>query len=337
MNYFAKRLFRSGVTLYLVVTISFVLTRLMPGGPVDYMRGKIRASNPGLSTEEVNQMVQAYIGVRPDEPVWIQYINYLGRVLHGNLGESYETGTDVLSIYMHKLPWTLFVLGTALLVTFAISVTLGALLAYKEGSKLDVGVSSISIVMNSVPYYIAAIVLVAVFSTSLGWFPFESNYDSLTIDPGFNFEFMLSVLHHATLPMLSVIITGFGAQTLGMRGNSVRILGEDYIRVARLRMLPTDRIALKYVARNAILPIYTGFVIQIAFILGGSVILEQIFRYPGVGLEFFNAIQARDYPMMMGGFLIIAVAVVIAVFVADLTYGYIDPRASSGGGDREAY
>lgn len=336
MNYFLKRLFRSGVTLFFVIAITFALTRLMPGGPVDYMRGQLRAQNPNLSTEEINQMVQAYVGVKPDEPIWTQFFNYVTQILQGDLGTSTFYEQSVAEIYANAIPWTLFVLGTALLVTFAISVTLGALLAYKEGSKLDVGLSSLSIVMNSIPYYIAAIVLIAIFATSLGWFPFEGNVD-LGVTPGFNLEFMLNVLHHATLPMLSVIITGFGAQTLGMRGNSVRILGEDYIRVARLRMLPTNRIALRYVARNAILPIYTGFIIQIAFILGGSVILEDIFRYPGVGFYFFNGISSRDYPLMMGGFLIISVAVVIAVFVADLTYGFIDPRASSGGGDREAY
>ena len=122
-----------------------------------------------------------------------------------------------------------------------------------------------------------------------------------------------------------------------MRGNSIRVLGEDYIRVARLRMLPTERIALRYVARNAVLPIYTNFIIQIAFVLGGSVILEDIFRYPGVGFYFFNAISRRDFPLMMGGFLLISVAVVIAVFIADITYGLIDPRASVGGADNEVY
>lgn len=336
MNYYVKRLGRSLLTLVLVITITFGLTRLMPGGPVEYMRAQLRAQNPNLSTEEINQMVQAYVGVKPDEPLPIQYLNYVVQVLQGDLGRSTFYDQSVASIYANAIPWTLFVLGTALLVTFVISVTLGALLAYKEGSRIDTVVSSISVIMNSVPYYIAAIVLIAVFVTWLGWFPL-SGRSSIDIAPGFNIPFILDVTKHATLPMLSVILTGFGAQTLGMRGNSVRVLGEDYIRVARLRMLPTHRIALRYVARNAILPIYTGFIIQIAFILGGSVILEEIFRYPGVGFYFFNGISSRDYPLMMGGFLLISVAVVIAVLIADLTYGKLDPRATSGGGDSEAY
>jgi len=336
MNYYVQRVVRSFVTLILVITITFGLTRLMPGGPVDYMRAWLRQQNPTLSTEEINQMVKAYVGVEPDQPVYIQYFNYLTDVLQGDLGTSTFYDQPVAEIYARAIPWTLFVLGTALLVTFAISVTLGAFLAYKEGGWFDAGVSTVSIIMNSVPYYIAAILLIALFVTKLQWFPL-SGRSSINIAPGFNPAFIKDVVYHATLPMLSVIITGFGAQTLGMRGNSIRVLGEDYIRVARLRMLPTNRIALRYVARNAILPIYTGFIIQIAFILGGSIILEEIFRYPGVGFYFFNGISSRDYPLMMGGFLLISVAVVIAVLIADLTYGMLDPRASHGGGDREAY
>ncbi|WP_222914718.1 ABC transporter permease [Natrinema sp. SYSU A 869] len=336
MNYYVKRVIRSFVTLVLVITITFGLTRLMPGGPVDYMRAKLRKQNPNMPSEQIDQMVQAYVGVKPDEPIYVQYLNYVTSVLQGDLGESTYYNEPVVQIYAEAIPWTLFVLGTAMLVTFAISISLGALLAYKEGSRLDSVVSTVAIVMNSVPYYVAAIILIAIFVTNLGMYPL-SGRTSLGVTPGFNLPFIVDVLRHATLPMLSVIITGFGVQTLAMRSNSIRVLGEDYIRVARLRMLPTSRIANQYVARNALLPIYTGFVIQIGFIFGGSIILEDIFQYPGVGYYFFNAITARDYPLMMGGFLIISVAVVIAVTIADLTYGLIDPRAGAGGDSSEAY
>ena len=336
MNYYLKRVVRSFVTLLLVISITFGLTRLMPGGPVDYMRAKLRKQNPNMPSEQIDRMVQAYVGVKPDEPIYVQYVDYVVGVLQGDLGESTYYNEPVAQIYAEAIPWTLFVLGTALLVTFVISISLGALLAYKEGSRFDSAVSTVAIVMNSVPYYVAAIALIAVFVTKLGMYPL-SGRTSLGVTPGFNYPFIVDVLRHAALPMLSVIVTGFGVQTLAMRSNSIRVLGEDYIRVARLRMLPTSRIANQYVARNAILPIYTGFVIQIGFIFGGSIILEDIFRYPGVGYYFFNAITARDYPLMMGGFLIISIAVVIAVTVADLTYGLIDPRAGAGGESSEAY
>jgi len=336
MNYYAKRIVRSFVTLWSVITISFVLTRLMPGGPVDYVRAELRKQHPGASEQRINAMVQQYIGVKPDKPLHEQYVDYLFQVLQLDLGQSFFFDQSVSAIYAEAIPWTLFILGTALLISFLISVSLGALMAYMEGTRFDSVMSTVSIVMNSVPYYIAAIGLIAIFVTMLGWFP-SGGRSSLGTTPGFNIPFITSLLEHAALPILSVVLTGFGGQALGMRGNSISVQGEDYIRVAQLRMLPTHRIALRYVARNAILPIYTGFVIQIAFILGGSVILEEIFSYPGVGYYFFAGISARDYPLMMGGFLIISLAVVVAVFVADMTYGMIDPRASAGGEANEAY
>lgn len=336
MNYYLKRVLRSGFTLWAVVTIAFVLTRLMPGGPVDYLRAQIRQQNPSASEDYIRQQVQSYINIQPDAPIHEQYIEYIVGLTRLDLGNSVFFGRPVASIYAEAIPWTLFLLGSALTISFLISVGLGALLAYDQGSRLDYVMSTVSIVLNSVPYYVAAILLVAVFVTMTGWFPSSGPY-GIEQQVGFNLPFIVSLLEHATLPILSVVLTAFGGQALGMRGMSISVLGEDYIRVARLRMLPTHRIALRYVARNAILPIYTGFVIQIAFMLGGSVILEQIFQYPGVGYYFFSAISARDYPLMMGGFLLLSVAVVTAVFVADMTYGLIDPRAGAGGEASEAY
>ncbi|WP_008526856.1 ABC transporter permease [Halorhabdus tiamatea] len=308
----------------------------MPGGPVDYIRAQVRQNNPGATQDQINAMVQTYISIKPDKPVWQQYIDYMAQILNGNLGESVYYGRPVADIYAEAIPWTLFIMGSALFISFLISVTLGALIAYEQGTRFDFISSTISIVSNSVPYYIMAIVLIAIFTTKLGWLPANG---AVAIDktPGFNLPYVVSLLKHALLPILSVVLVGFGGRTLQMRGNSIRVLGEDYIRVARLRMLPTHRIALRYVAHNAILPIYTGFVIQIAGVLGGSVILETIFQYPGVGYYFFASIDIPDYPLMMAGFMIISLAIVIAVTVADLTYGLVDPRASAGGDASEAY
>jgi peptide/nickel transport system permease protein len=336
MNYYLNRVLRSFVTLFLVISITFGITRLMPGGPADAMRAQLRQENPGLSPEAIDQRVQAFVGVNPDEPIPVQYVDYMSRTLQGDLGESTTRNAEVAELYAEAIPWTLFILGTALLITFAMSISLGALLAYWEGGRFDSVVSTVSITLNSIPYYVAALVLIAVFATRFDMFP-AFGRRTLDTTAGFNLPFIVDVLRHGTLPMLSVIITGFGIQTLSMRSNSIRVLGEDYIRVARLRMLPTSRIANQYVARNAVLPIYTGFVIQIGFLFGGAIILEEIFQYPGVGFLFFDAISIRDYPLMMGGFVIIAVAVVIAVLAADLTYGLIDPRANLGDDSRESY
>jgi peptide/nickel transport system permease protein len=146
--------------------------------------------------------------------------------------------------------------------------------------------------------------------------------------------FLVDALWHAAMPIASFVVTTFGLQALAMRGNSIRVLGEDYLRVARLRGLPDRRIGIMYVGRNAILPLYTEFMIAIGFMFGGSIILEQIFSYPGIGFYLFQSISSRDFPLMMGTFIVITLSVTLAVYVADLTYGLVDPRA---GGDNESY
>jgi peptide/nickel transport system permease protein len=182
-------------------------------------------------------------------------------------------------------------------------------------------------------------VLAVVFVFLLGFqwelFP-TGGRTSIGVQAGFSVRFVLDALYHAALPVLSFVLTRFGFQALAMRGNSINVLGENYLRVADIRGLPGKRIALHYVGRNAVLPLYTTLMISIGTMFGGTVILEQIFAYQGVGYYMFQAIDARDYPLMMGAFIIITVAIVGAILFADLTYGWIDPRAR-GGGDRETY
>jgi peptide/nickel transport system permease protein len=235
---------------------------------------------------------------------------------------------------MEALPWTIFLSAVAMLITTVVGLTLGSFMAYREGSLFDVSLTIYSVVLTSIPYYVIAIVLLYVFGYQLAWFPTGGQMPP-DAQVGLNVEFVVGVFYYATLPILSMIIPGLVA--LGMRGNAIRILGENYIRVARLRGLSERRIALRYVGRNAVLPMYTGLMIGLGGLFGGSIILETIFQYPGVGYYTFKALQARDYPLMMGGFLLITAATILGIFVADLTYGWIDPRASSGGEGHETY
>jgi peptide/nickel transport system permease protein len=208
-------------------------------------------------------------------------------------------------------------------------------MAYLEGTRFDTSSYVVSMFLNSVPYYVAAIIFVYVVSIQLGMLPQSGRYAS-GLDPGLNLDFIVSALRHAILPIVSLVVTGFGGVAITMRGNAVQEIGEDYIRVAHLRGVPGKRIATRYVGRNAVLPMYTNFMISIGFMFGGSVILEEIFAYEGLGLYLLQAINARDYPLMMGTFLIIALAVLVCILIADLTYSKIDPRISDQG-SREAY
>ena len=329
------RVFQALLTVYVVVSFTFAMIRLLPGGPMDYLRGQLLQSSSGnVNMQQINQQVQVYTNIQPDQPIWQQYIDYVASVLSGDFGRSVIFSQPVVDILANALPWTLFVMLVSLVLTFAIGIVLGAVMAYNEGSRLDVGSTMGGILLNSIPYYVAGILLIYVLGYQLDYFPTGGRMNTDTL-VGLNYPFIAGALNHAALPIFSLVITGFGGWALTMRGNSIRILGEDFLRVAELRGLTSNRISLRYVGRNALLPMYTNLMINIGFMFGGSVILEQIFRYPGVGYYLYQSIGARDYPLMMGGFLVITITVAIGIFIADVTYGYIDPRA--GGEGSESY
>ena len=335
--YILKRVGQAFLTLISVITITFALVKWMPGGPADYIRAQVMRNrgSDSVSMEQLNTMVADYTNVDPSTPLHVQYFNYLTSVLQGDLGQSVWYNRPVADIIVEAAPWTIFLLTISILLTFAIGIVLGAVMAYLEGTSFDSSSTVVSMFLNSVPYYIAAIFLVYVFSIQLNWFPQSGNVSS-GLEPALTYEYVANVLHHAVLPIVSLVATGFGGAAITMRGNAIQEIGEDYIRVAHLRGVPGRRIAVRYVGRNALLPMYTSLMIAIGFMFGGSVILEQIFAYPGLGYYLLQGISARDYPLMMGGFLVIAVAVMVCILIADLTYSMIDPRVSDDG-SKEAY
>lgn len=334
MGYYLRRTVQAVLTLVAAVTIAFVLFRLMPSGPIEAMKNRLiqqaAASGTSVNVERINDMVELYTGIEPNQPIYIQYLNYLRDViLYQDFGESIRYSRPVFDILFAAMPWSVFISVYGLALGYTANILLGAMMAYKEGTRFDQTSTVGSILLNSIPYYVGAIVLLAVFSFNLEWFPTGGRYNTDLIK-GFNVAFMLSIVRHAALPILSSFIVGFGGRALAMRGNSVRILGEDYLRVARLRGISSTRIATRYVARNAILPMYTNLMIGISAIFSSSVILEYIFTYPGVGWYTYEALKARDYPLLMGSFLFFTTVTIIGIFVADLTYGIVDPRASTG-------
>jgi peptide/nickel transport system permease protein len=329
MNYYVNRFGQAILTSLSVITIAFFVTKWMPGGPMDYLKATLVQQNPGMSRREVNALIANYASINPSEPLYVQYVQYVFNLLQGDFGQSSWYQKPVATIMADALPWTIFLMTLATFTTFLLGVALGATMAYKEGSWFDFGWSGLSMLFFSVPYYITALILVFGLGYQLQWFPTSGAYDT-SIEPAFTLQFMKSVVYHLTLPYLSILLTNFGGWAIVMRSNSVSVLGEDYLRVARLRGLPDSRIALSYVGKNAILPLYTGLLIAIGFIFASSVVLEQIFGIPGMGFYLLQSMKARDDPLMMGAFIVITIAVVFALFVADLTYGMIDPRASKG-------
>lgn len=342
MKYYIKRVAQAIITIFAATTLSFVLYRLMPGGPIESLRQSILAGDrdfagggAGLTPEEVDQLIQLHIGIHPDQPLHVAYYEYMRDViLYQDFGTSISYREPVFDILFRAMPWSIFISVYGLLLGFAITIVLGAIMAYKEGGRFDKAMTVVIIVLDSIPYYVAALVLLSVFAFGLGWFPYGGRAypDS---DPGFNLYFMQGVLHHGALPILSGMVIGFGAGALAMRANSVRVMGADYLRVARLRGIKDSRIAIRYVGRNAVLPLYTGFMISLSTIFSSGVIMERIFTYPGVGWYTFDALIERDYPLLMGALIFFTVITVVCLLIADITYGLIDPRASVD--DKEDY
>jgi len=337
MMWFAKRVARSLFTILVVIHLSFVVIHYLPGGPLTYLRSQLETSGVTVGEAQMQAMAQSYLNMNPEEGLVTSYLDYMSSLLQGNLGRSISTGDPVIEILAQAIPWTVFLMFTAITISFTVGIALGSLMAYLEGSRFDSVATVVSICLNSVPYYLIGILLVYILGYIYGVFPISGKYAGTKVTAGLNLPFIMSVLYHATLPVFSWALYGFGGWALAMRGNSIRVLGEGYMRVGRLRGLPTHRLAINYVGRNAILPLYTNILIIIGSAFGGAVVLETIFVYRGMGYFLLQAVRANDYPLMMGSFILIVTAVMAALLFAELTYGKLDPRAQEGGANNEAY
>jgi peptide/nickel transport system permease protein len=331
-RYFLERTAQAIFTFAGAIVGTFVLIRFMPGGPIDFLRAQLaQQAGQQLSQEEIANRIELYTNIRPDRPMHEQFLSWVTGLVQGDMGQSMWYNEPVADIIGSALPWTIFVSICSLLVIYVAGILLGTVTAYIEGSKRDIGISVVSIVTTATPFYLIAVVLLWFLGYQWELFPTTGRYDG-SITPALSTPFVTSVLWHGTLPIASLVLAGIGRTLLNMRANSIQVLGEDYLRVARLRGLPTGRIATRYVGRTAFLPMYTQLMISIGTLFGSSVILEEIYSYPGIGYYLFRAVSARDYPLMMGAFIFMIFGVIIGVYIADLTYGFIDPRASTDGG-----
>lgn len=322
-----KRIGISIITVFMAVLLTFGILRAMPGSAIDGMARSL-AQAQSIPLEDAYNRIAAQINYNPNESLIDQLSRYLTGLLHGNLGTSmlYQNIT-VNEIVAKALPWTMFVLSISLLISFTIGLNLGAVMAWKRKSILEPIISVFSIISSAIPAFILAIILLVIFAFTLGWFPYNGAYDS-NITPGFNIEFILSVLHHAALPILTNVITSIGGWTLMMKGSSVNVLGEDYVNAAFIRGVSEKNIMKNYVKRNAMLPLITSLAMNFGFMLGGSTLIENTFAYPGMGYYIGQAAGQRDFTLMQGLLLVTAMAVIMANLVADLVYSKLDPRVN---------
>ena len=324
------------LTIWATTTLTFFLIRLMPGSPVELKIDELmQAANGAMTYGEARATVSSLFSIDLNAPLHEQYLSFMGNVLHGNLGSSFlSAGTSVTSIIVAVLPWTLFAVGTGLMLSFGVGVALGLLAAYRRNTAFDRVVTTAGSIVSSVPNYLLALMIVVILGSQLRLLPIASLRGAFSpgMRPGFTLDFIGDVLYHASLPIAVFFLTTIGNWILSMRSATLATLDEDFVVAARARGLPDGRITTAYVGRNAILPLVTQLAIATGFILGGAVVIEQIFVYEGVGLRLLAAINQRDYPLVQGILLLATTAVVVANLVADLLYSRLDPRIGRAGG-----
>ena len=327
-NYLLRRVLRALFTIFLMVSLSFFLFRLMPGSPIEVFIANL-VTQYNIPYAEAQQQAASLFSLDLDAPLYVQYFDYIGNLFQGDFGTSLiSRGTPVSALILRYLPWTLFSVGIALIISFTIGVLLGMLMAYRRNGVLDHVLTAFASLTTSIPQYLLAIILVVYLGVQWELVSLGAMRGSLSpgVKPGLNFAFFKDAFYHAALPMLTYVLGTMGTWMLTMRSSTEATLGEDYVAVARARGLPERRIATAYVGRNASLPLFTQLTIAIAFVVGGSFVLEFIFVYQGLGLVLLNAINQRDYPVMQGVFLVITTLVVVVNLLADLIYARLDPR-----------
>jgi peptide/nickel transport system permease protein len=324
VRYFLRKLGLFLFTLFVALSLNFFLPRLMPGDPARALLGKLDSVAP-----EQLDSIRAAFGLDTDESLAVQYWHYLTNTFQGKLGVSFSRFPMPVSEVMRlAVPWTLGLMGLCTIVSFALGTLIGIAAAWKRETKLaSFGVGFFSFV-RSFPYFWLGLVLVYFFAFKLRLFPIGGAYET-DVARGSG-AWWLSVLRHGALPALTICISSIGAWMLTMRNNMINVLAEDYITVALAKGLPLARIKSLYAAKNAILPSVTGFAMSLGFVVGGGLVTEMVFSYPGVGYMLFQAVNAKDYPLMQAIFLFIAVAVLVANFAADVAVMFLDPRVRDG-------
>ena len=326
MGALIRRLLVYLLAAWVAVTVSFLLPRVVPGNPV---AGAVaRASQSGNCNQQCVIAIEDQLGYNVHTSLWDQYTQYLGQLAHGDLGHSWSENAPVGSLLLSYLPWTLGLLVIATTLAFIGGSMVGTLIAWRRGSWTDLLIPFATF-FQALPYFFLGIVLVLVFGqtgTMLRWIPSLFGYDIYTTVPGWNLPYLESVFAHGILPAATVVLASMAGFILAMRNQVITTMDEDFVLVAVAKGLPA-RTVIWYAARNALLPVVANFTIAISLVVGGQILVEIVFSYPGIGFHLFDALGKLDYPLVQGVFVVITLVVLAANLIADAVYVAIDPRA----------
>jgi peptide/nickel transport system permease protein len=319
-RWIAQRLAQTLIVLWVIATILFLIFRLMPGNPL------VAYIDPSFTTEQQQALMHEF-GL--DLPLWQQYVIFLRASLAGDMGVSFTYRAPVWNLVWEALPNTLILTLGAVVIAFATGTIAGAFLAWKRGTVVESTGIPLALAVRAAPDFWVGMILLAIFSFALRWFP-----SSGTASPGVVYASLWQqitspdFLRHLALPLLTLVLYLQGLPLLLMRSNMLEVMEEEFVVMGRMKGLPEGRILLRHAARNALLPVATAFALVVGYSLGGNVVVENVFSWPGLGRLLVRAVAAKDYPLTQGAFLLIALVAITMNFVADIAYMWLDPRVS---------
>jgi peptide/nickel transport system permease protein len=319
-SYIITRIIHTWITLLLLITIVFLMFRLLPGDPLAMY------VNTDMPIEVQKDLLHRF-GL--DRPIYEQFFLYLGNLSVGNLGQSFHYGQPVIRIVAERFWNSIILLGVGIGIAYVLGIILGALAAWKRGSKFEVISVFLTLSVQSAPLFWVGIILITIFGMWLNLLPLGGIRESgVRISSHFEKFFSLDFLYHMILPCITLAVYYVGTPFLIMRSAMIETMNEEFIEMAKAKGLKTWQVIFKHAMRNSMLPVVTMLTVMISFIIGGQVMLETIFRWPGLGMEMVSAVNSRDYPLAQALFIMMGVIILFLNFVVDLLYHYLDPRVS---------
>ncbi len=326
MKYLLQRIGFYIFTAWAALTINFFIPRLIPGDPVKSMLARFQ----GQMNADAMQSLYMLFGINPNESLWSEYLRYWKQLAHGDLGLSFSVfPSPVSEVIRGALPWTVALVGITTVISFLLGTGLGVLAGWRRGSWMD-GLLPATTFLSSIPYFWLGLLAIYLLAGPGSFFPASGGFTPGLV-PAWDQYFIPSAIQHSLLPAATILVSSVSGWILCMRNMMVTVSAEDYITVAHAKGLSDRRVSLSYAARNALLPNVSGFALALGFIVGGTLLVEIVFSYPGLGFLLFRAVQYKDYPLMQGIFLIVTITVLVANLLADLVYLLLDPRTRKEG------
>jgi peptide/nickel transport system permease protein len=302
--------------------MNFVIPRLMPGNPALAMMARYKGHINGQALKAL----EVLFGVKEHQSLVSEYFQYIANIFRGRFGISYTFFPDTVSHeVLQAIPWTLGLVGVTTVLAFLLGTLIGLVSAWRRGGALDSLLPPIFVITSAFPYFWVALLAVWLFGIKLNWLPQFGAYN-IGASPVWQWSFISDVLEHSILPAATILVTSIGGWILTMRNNVISVLSEDYVRMARAKGLKPWTVMWEYAGRKAILPNLTGFAMSLGFVVSGAILVEYVFNYPGVGWMLLDAVNNEDYPLMQALFLLITVAVLFAVLMADVATALLDAR-----------